>query len=273
MNTMFCLMNVSKSGYYEWLQGEMSNREKINMELTKKIQQIHQESRKTYGGRRIFAELREQGMPYGLKRILRLKRKIGIIAKARKRFKATTDSKHNLPIRENVLNREFNVTAPNTHWAGDITFIPTSEGWLYLAVVMDLFSRKVVGWAMGENMKTGLVKSALLMALDGREICNGLLHHSDRGVQYASNEYQTLLAGRNIASSMSRKGNCWDNSVVESFFHTLKTELVHHCRYKTREEAAQSIFEYIEVFYNRKRRHSTLGYQSPEKYEMMALAA
>jgi len=270
---MFNLMGVSKSGYHEWLHRGISSREKVNIELTQKIRLVHQESRQTYGGRRIYEELRAQGVDCSKNRVVRLKRKAGIVAKTRRRFKITTDSKHDLPIKNNILNREFNVSAPNTRWAVDITYIPTGEGWLYLAVVIDLFSRKVIGWAMDGNMKTGLVKSALLMALRGREIPKGMVHHSDRGSQYASCEYQSLLSSYLIISSMSRKGNCWDNAVVESFFHTLKTELIYHCKYKTREEATQSIFEYIEVFYNRKRRHSTLGYQTPEGYEMMALAA
>lgn len=273
MNLMFSLMRVSKSGYHEWLLRPPSKRENANNELTEKIRLIHKESRQTYGGNRIYAELREQGIPCSKNRVVRLKRKAGIMAKTRRQFKVTTDSKHDLPISENILNRKFDVAAPNTHWGVDITYIPTWEGWLYLAVVIDLFSRKVVGWSMEGNMKTGLVKSALLMALKGRRIPKGLVHHSDRGSQYASFEYQTLLSNHLMISSMSRKGNCWDNAVVESFFHTLKTELIYHCKYKTREQAAQSIFEYIEVFYNRKRRHSTLGYQSPERYEMMALAA
>lgn len=273
MKLMFSLMEVSKSGYHEWLQRGPSKREKANKELTEKIRLVHAESRETYGGRRIYEELRERGISCSKNRGIRLKQQAGIMVKTRRRFKVTTDSKHNLPIKDNILNREFNVQAPDTHWAVDITYIPTWEGWLYLAVVIDLFSRKVVGWAMDGNMKTGLVKSALSMAIKERKISKGLVHHSDRGSQYASLEYQSLLSSHLIISSMSRKGNCWDNAVVESFFHTLKTELIYHCIYKTREEATLSIFEYIVVFYNRKRRHSTLGYQSPERYEMMALAA
>lgn len=273
MNLMFKLMAVSKSGYHEWLYRGISSREQANNKLTKQIRSVHQESRKIYGGRRIYAELRAQGISCSKNRVVRLKRKAGIMAKTRRRFKVTTDSKHELPISGNILNREFNVLAPNTHWVVDISYISTLEGWLYLAVVVDLFSRKVIGWEMEDNMKTGLVKSALLKALKGRKISKGLVHHSDRGSQYASFEYQSLLSAHQITSSMSRKGNCWDNAVAESFFHTLKTELIYHCRYKTKEEAIQSIFEYIEVFYNRKRRHSTLGYQSPESYEMMAIAA
>jgi len=273
MNLMFSLLEVSKSGYHEWLHRNPSSREKANAELTEQIRQIHTDSRETYGGRRLYEELRGQGVPCSQNRVVRLKQKAGIMAKTRRRFKITTDSKHSYPIKDNVLNREFDVIAPDTHWAVDITYIPTWEGWLYLAVVIDLFSRKVVGWAMDGNMKTGLVKSALLMAIKGRNVSAGLIHHSDRGSQYASYEYQSVLSDHSMTSSMSRKGNCWDNAVVESFFHTLKTEHVYHYIYKTREEAIQSIFEYIVVFYNRKRRHSTLGYQSPEMYEMMALAA
>lgn len=273
MKLMFSLMGVSKSGYHEWLHKSPSRREKANIELTEKIRQIHAESRQTYGSRRLYQELREQGVSCSKNRVVRLKQKAGIMAKTRRRFRVTTDSKHNYPIKDNILNREFSVTAADTRWAVDITYVPTWEGWLYLAVVIDLFSRKVVGWAMDGNMKTGLIKSALLMAINDRKISGGLLHHSDRGSQYASCEYQSVLSEHSIVSSMSRRGNCWDNSVVESFFHTLKTELIYHCVYKIREEATQSIFEYIAVFYNRKRRHSTLGYQSPERYEMMALAA
>lgn len=270
---MFSLMGVSKSGYHEWLHRIPSQRENANAQLTEKIRQIHADSRQTYGGRRLYEELRGQGIFCSKNRVVRLKQKAGIMAKTRRRFKITTDSKHDYPIKENVLNREFRTTTPDTRWAVDISYIPTGEGWLFLAVVIDLFSRKVVGWAMDGNMKTGLVKSALLMAINDRKVSRGLIHHSDRGSQYASYDYQSVLSDHSIISSMSRKGNCWDNAVVESFFHTLKTELIYHNIYKTREEAAQSIFEYIVVFYNRKRRHSTLGYQSPEMYEMMALAA
>lgn len=270
---MFSLLKVSKSGYYEWLHRSPSQREKTNIEFTKKIKEVHTDSRETYGGQRLYEELRAQDFSCSKNRVIRLKQKAGIMAKMRRRFKITTDSKHNYPLKDNILNREFNVSAPNTYWAVDITYIPTWEGWLYLAVVIDLFSRKVVGWSMGDNMKTDLVKSALLMALKDRKILKGLIHHSDRGSQYASCEYQSILTSHSMISSMSRRGNCWDNAVVESFFHTLKTELIYRCIYKTREEAAQSVFEYIVAFYNRKRRHSTLGYQSPEMYEMMALAA
>ena len=273
MKLMFSLMGVSKSGYYEWLHRRPSQREKNNLELTNKIKQVHADSRETYGGQRLYEELRAQGFSCSKNRVVRLKQKAGIMAKMRRRFKITTDFKHNYPVKDNILNREFRVLAPNTHWAVDITYIPTWEGWLYLAVVIDLFSRKVVGWAMGDNMKTGLVKAAVLMAINDRKLSKGLIHHSDRGSQYASCEYQSILSSYSITSSMSRRGNCWDNAVVESFFHTLKTELIYHHIYKTREEAEQSIFEYIVAFYNRKRRHSTLGYQSPEMYEMMALAA
>jgi putative transposase len=238
MALMFSLMGVSKSGYYEWLHRAPSKREEENKGLTEKIRSIHQDSRQTYGGNRIYAELREEGAVCSKNRVIRLKRQAGIMAKSRRRFKVTTDSKHSLPIAENILNRKFKVPFPNTHWAVDISYVQTYEGWLYLAVVIDLFSRKVIGWSMADNMKTELVKTALLMAFKGRPISKGLIHHSDRGGQYASMEYQSLLSKHDIVSSMSRKGNCWDNSVVESFFHTLKTELIYHYRYKTKEEAA-----------------------------------
>lgn len=190
-----------------------------------------------------------------------------IAAKRKRKFVVTTDSNHNLPVAENKLNQEFSATKANEKWVTDITYVWTREGWLYLAVVLDLFSRRVVGWAMDDNMERGLVMRALQMALLARKPEKGLLHHSDRGSQYASNDYQKLLSDNWMDCSMSRKGNCYDNAVMESFFATLKQELVYHRQYQTRKEAKQDIFEYIQVWYNRKRRHSALGYLSPEQYE------
>jgi transposase InsO family protein len=200
-------------------------------------------------------------------RVAQLMRVHGIIAKSKRKFIPTTDSKHNLPIVENKLNQDFKANMPNKKWVADITYIWTKEGWLYLAVVLDLFSRKVVGWSMDATMERGLVMSALHMALQLRQPQAGLLHHSDRGSQYASNDYQQLFKKAKIHTSMSRKGNCYDNAAMESFFATLKRELVYQCRFETREQAKNNIFEYIEVWYNRKRRHSTLKYRSPEEYE------
>jgi transposase InsO family protein len=200
--------------------------------------------------------------------VAKVMRLAGLRAKVKRKFvPRTTDSAHGQPIAPNVLDRQFAAEAPNRKWAGDITYIPTDEGWLYLAGVIDLCSRRIVGWSMAEHMQTDLVADAMNMAIDRRQPGPGLLHHSDRGVQYASDDYQGLLGCHGIQISMSRKGNCWDNAVMESFWSTLKTELVHHEHYATRQEARQSIFEYIEVFYNRKRLHSSLGYVSPETFE------
>jgi transposase InsO family protein len=202
-------------------------------------------------------------------RVHRLMKENGIQAKTKKKFKVTTDSKHNFPIHNNILNREFSADKPNLRWVSDITYIPTREGWLYLAVIMDLFSRRIVGWAMDSRMKEDIVINALKMALFKRKINSNLLLHSDRGSQYAASAYQSLLVKYGIQCSMSRKGNCWDNSAMESFFHSLKIEHVHHERYTTREEAKNKIFEYIEVFYNRQRRHSAINYKSPNEFELM----
>ena len=194
-------------------------------------------------------------------------RAAGIRAKQKRKFVVTTDSKHDLPVAENLLDRQFDVSKPNTVWMADITYIPTDEGWLYLSAVMDLCSKGIAGWSMDGRMEAELVKDALRMAYARRNPSHGLLHHSDRGSQYASREYQTLLKGYGMQVSMSRKGDCWDNAPMESFVHTLKTELTHHKKYRTREQARRDIFEYIEVFYNRQRLHSSLGYKSPAEFE------
>ena len=197
-------------------------------------------------------------------------REHGIHVKTRRKFKVTTDSRHKNPIHPNHLDRQFSASAMNQRWVSDITYVPTVEGWLYLAAIMDLHSRKIVGWAMSNRLKESLVIKALNMALLGRKTSGGLLLHSDRGSQYASDNFQRLLNNHGILCSMSRKGDCWDNAAMESFFHTLKTECVYHERYQTREEAKISIFDFIEVFYNRQRKHSTLGYKTPEQYERLA---
>lgn len=241
--------------------------------LLKKIRDIYQESRETYGSPRIYRELRDQGVVVGKNRVARLMSQNGIRVHPRRRFAITTDSNHHHPIFPNVLDRRFDVNAPNKVWASDITYIPTHEGWLYLAVVIDLFSRQVIGWSMAEHMRSSLTLSALRMALSQRDVSEGLIHHSDRGVQYACHEYQGELRTRGIISSMSRKGDCWDNAVVESFFRTMKVDLIYRRNYKDRATARQEIFEYVEVFYNRKRRHSHLGYLSPVRYEELVLAA
>ena len=261
------VMQVSRSGFYAWHDERDGVRSREDRELADRIRDIHHRSRCTYGVRRIRAELRSQGLEVGLRRVRKLMRQQGLVPRSKRRFRATTDSRHSFPIAANVLGRDFEQTAPNQAWVGDITYIPTDEGWLYLAGVIDVGSRRIVGWSMADHMRTELVADAMEMALARRRPPEGLLHHSDRGVQYASDAYQGLLQGRQIAVSMSGKGDCWDNAVMESFWATLKTELVHHEHYATREQARQSIFEYIEVFYNRQRLHSSLGYVSPEAFE------
>jgi transposase InsO family protein len=264
---------VSPAGYYAWARRPESDRSVHNRALLSAIRVIHRESRETYGSPSIWDTLIKRGHGVGKHRIARLMRVEGIRAKTVKRWRATTQSNHRLPIAENTLNRQFTVEHPNRVWAGDITHVWTTEGWLYLAVVLDLYSRTVIGWAMGHRLTVDLAEHALTMALANRTPTTGLLHHSDRGSQYAAMSYQQLLTTHGMTTSMSRRGNCWDNACVESFFGTLKRELVYHRHYATREEATQDIFEYIEVFYNRKRRHSTLGYDSPAEYEARTAVA
>jgi len=241
--------------------------------LSGMVQNAFKKSRRTYGTRRLKIALFRQGRSVGRRRIGRLMKEAGLACKTKRRFKATTDSKHNLPIAPNYLDRKFAVDQVNQVYAGDITYIQTREGWLYLAVVIDLFSRQVVGWSMAAQMKTQLVNDALLMAIWKRKPNKGLLWHTDRGSQYASESHRELLKQHGIQQSMSRKGNCWDNAVSESFFHTLKTELIHHQKFQSREEAKQAVFEYIEVFYNRERLHSANGYVSPVDFELQQIAA
>jgi transposase InsO family protein len=261
------VLEVSRSGYYSWSKRPESFRRQQDKELQSVIREVFTESRGTYGCPRVHRELRNRGIACGKNRVARLMRKDGLRAKVKRRFKATTDSKHNLPVADNLLQRNFAPEQPDQTWAGDITYVWTGEGWLYLAVVLDLFSRNVVGWAMDKRMTRHLVMNALDMAIKRRKPARGLIHHSDRGSQYASGDFQTLLNKYGIRCSMSRKGDCWDNAPVESFFGTLKQELIFHQRYYARAHAKQNIFEYIERFYNRKRLHSTLGYQSPVDYE------
>lgn len=235
-----------------------------------KIKEVHQESRGTYGSPRIVDDLKEQGFEVGRRRIARLMKENGITGNPPKPFKRTTDSKHNFDVADNVLNREFTVDAPDKVWSTDITYVRTWEGWMYLAVVIDLFSRRVIGWSMATHMRTGLVLDALKMAFGRRQPKHNLLHHSDRGSQYASHDYRDVLSDNGIICSMSRKGNCWDNAVVESFFATIKKDLIHRRPWPTIKAARIAIAEYIEVFYNRKRKHSTLGNISPVDFEKQA---
>lgn len=261
------VLGLSPSGYYVWLKRPESERFRRNRSLVSQIRRIHQRSRRTYGSPRVTAELREQGVRCSRHRVARLMRLHGIRAKTVRKFRATTDSKHHLPVTPNRLNREFAVSRPNVAWVSDITYIWTVEGWLYLAGVMDLYSRRLVGWAMSPRVDGELTRTALRQALGQRRPPAGLLHHSDRGRQYAAGDYQDLLREYGLVGSMSRKGDCWDNAPMESFFGTLKQELVYPERFATREEAKAKIFEYIELFYNRQRRHSSLGSQSPAEFE------
>lgn len=267
------VLKVSRSGYYAWLRHPESKRKQHDKVLLQEISAIYQESHRTYGSPRIYRELKRRGRNHGEKRIARLMRKDGLRAKTKRKFKMTTDSRHNLPVAPNLLNREFTPKEPNQAWASDITYIWTAEGWLYLAVVMDLFSRAILGWSMSERMTRSLVIDAFIMAVKRYHPPPGLLHHSDRGSQYASADYQAVMGKYGVICSMSRKGNCWDNAPVESFFSTLKKEHVFHHDYRYRTQARQSIFAYIEQFYNRKRIHSAIGYRTPSEMEKFKFAA
>ena len=260
-------LEVGSSGFYAWLKRPESPQCQKNQRLLMEIKAVHQKSRKTYGSPRIHAELTASGHACSRYRVARLMRQHGIVSKHKKKFRVTTNSVHSYPVAKNQLERQFDVSKPNQCWVSDITYIPTREGWLYLAVTLDLFHRKIIGWAMGRWITRQLVIDALNMAIKNGCLEQGLLHHSDRGVQYASNEFRGLLKIHSIKCSMSRKGNCWDNAVAESFFHTLKVELIQGKIYDTRQEAKTDIFDYIEVFYNRQRRHSYLGYLSPVDFE------
>ena len=273
VKTMCQFMNVSRSAYYAWLERPQTAIEKDDAELIEIIKTLFQKGRKNYGTRRLKKALLGLGWHVSRRRIGRLMAAAGLACKTKRKFKATTDSKHDLPIAPNLLDRQFTVTQPNQTYVGDITYIHTQEGWLYLAVVVDLYSRQVVGWSMAEHMRAKLVNDALLMAVWKRKPGKGLIWHTDRGSQYASDRHRALLQEHGITQSMSRKGNCWDNAVSESFFHTLKTELVNHQSYQTRDEAKQDIFDYIEVYYNRERLHSTNNYLSPVDYEMQLKSA
>ena len=261
------VLKVSRSGYYAWHQRPAPTRTVQDQRLALEVAAIHAQSRGRYGSPRVHAELRERGQRIARKRVARLMRAAGLRGRERRRFGCTTDSKHQMAIKGNLLARRFAVAAPNTGWVTDITYLWTLEGWLYLAIILDLFSRRVVGWSLSERLERGLALDALAMALKQRQPSSGLLHHSDRGSQYASHEYQQLLARYGILSSMSRSGNCWDNAVAESFFATLKLELAYQTRWGTRAEARSAVFEYIELFYNRQRRHSALGYLCPSEFE------
>ena len=268
-NLMGKVLGISRSGFYAWKSRDVKQATK-DLRLLRAIEDIHRSSRKTYGSPRIFSQLKALGFKTSKSKVERLMRENKIRAKMKRKFKATTNSKHDHPVAKNILNRNFAPEAVNKVWAGDITYIWTKEGWLYLAVILDLFSRQVVGWSMSERMTKGLAINALSMAITKRRPPKGLIHHTDRGSQYACSSYRKILKLIGAICSMSRKGNCWDNACVESFFHSLKTEMTFFEEFETRAEAVSKIFEWIEVFYNRQRIHSFLGNKTPEQFENLA---
>ena len=273
VRTMCAVLEVSHSGYYAWRDRPDSARDVADRGLAAEICRIHADNRAVYGSPRVHAALRAEGRRMGVNRVARLMRRHGIQGRHKRRAPRTTDSKHALPVAPNLLDRQFTATAPNQVWLADITYIPTGEGWLYLAVVLDLFARRVVGWAMSETMPQELTIAALHMAITSRRSGPGLVHHSDRGSQYAAHAYRRLLDKHGMLCSMSRKGDCWDNAPMESFFGSMKTELGDDIVFETRQDAKRTIFSFIETFYNRRRLHSAIGYRSPVEMEQIAAAA
>ncbi len=259
-------LEVSASGYTSWRRGGSCQKRLTDAQMLTLIRAVYAEFKGAYGSPRIWREIKDRGFPASRERVARLMQQNDIRARHKRRYKATTDSRHDLPVAPNLLDRDFAPTRPDQTWTADITYIPTAEGWLYLAVVMDLYTRMIVGWSMDARMTRELVTNALRMGYFRRRPQAGLLHHSDRGSQYASHDYQAQLTRYGMRASMSRKGNCWDNAPMESFFNSMKNERTHGQRYATREEARQDTFEYIEAFYNRRRRHSALGYVSPAQH-------
>jgi transposase InsO family protein len=272
LSLMCAVFEVARSGYYAWLKRKPSRRSQENTRLALAIQAAHERSRETYGPLRLQPELAAEGFKAGLERIKRIRKELGLRCKQSRQFKATTNSKHTLPVVENRLNQDFAMSRPNQAWVSDITYIPTHEGWLYLAGVKDLHTCEIVGYALGSRMTQELVGQALIRAVKLKRPKPGLIHHSDRGSQYCAHSYQRLLRQFQMQASMSRRGNCYDNAPMESFWGTLKNELVHHRRYETRAEAIQEITEYIEIFYNRQRRHSKLGNLSPAAFAQQVQA-
>jgi len=268
------VLKCSRSGYYGWVRSGVHHKRQAAREaLLTQILTVFMMSRKTYGARRISKELRHKGKSVGRRRVADLMQENNILPKTVRKFKATTNSNHDYPVSPNLLNREFQVDAPNKVWVSDITYVWTAEGWLYLAAIKDLFSGKIVGWAMKERMTQQLVSEALHQAVQRNRPPRGVILHSDRGVQYAAKRYRNVIKSYGFKQSMSRKGDCWDNAPMESFFGTLKTELVYHEHYKTRDQARASIFDYVEAFYNRIRLQKRLGYLSPENYEKQSFVA
>jgi len=261
------VLSVSAGGYYDWLDRPLSKWAREETRLEVEIRAADRRTRQVYGAEKLQHDLAEHGIQVGICRIKRIRKKLGLRCKQKRKFKATTNSRHNLPVAENILGQQFKVTAPNKVWVSDITYVPTDEGWLYVAAHKDLFTADIVGYAMGERLTKNLVSQSLFKAVAAKRPANGLIQHSDRGSQYCSHEYRDILERFGIQASMSRKGNCYDNAPMESFWGTLKQELVHHRRYRTRLEAIRDITEYIEIFYNRQRLQPGLGFLSPAVYE------
>lgn len=270
VSRMCVVLQVSRNGYYDWRDRPESKRSKENRTALSQIREVHARSREAYGALKTWRELMARGFQWGRHRIAKLRREAGIEAKRKRRFRVTTQSRVGVVAAKNRLKQCFKAKAVNRVWVGDITFVATAEGWLYLAVLIDLYSRRVVGWAMSERIDQQLVLDALNMALLQRRVKPGLIHHTDQGRQYSSAAYLAVLKQHGMIASMSRRGNCYDNAVAESFFSSLKNELIHHNSFRTRGEARTMIFEYVEVFYNRQRRHQSLDYCSPVDYERKA---
>lgn len=269
MSAMCRVLEVSPSGFYGWVGREESARNQANQKLLVNIKAVHKRSYGRYGSPRVFRQLCKNGVACSENRVARLMRKNSVRAIQARKFRVTTDSDHAHPVAENILDREFAIEQADTAWCGDVTYIWTAEGWLYLAIIMDLCTRRIVGWATQTTLHRNFVLAALEVALKDRRPPKGLLHHTDRGSQYASGEYRAKLQAAGITCSMSRKGNCWDNAPAESFFATLKQEMIYQNRFKTPSEAHSAVFEFIEVWYNRQRLHSSLGYMTPVEYEAM----
>jgi len=261
------VLSVSAGGYYAWLDRPLSKWAREESRLEVEIRAADKRTRQVYGAEKLQHDLAEHGIRVGICRIKRIRRKLGIRCKQKRKFKATTNSKHTLPVAENILGQQFKVAAPNKVWVSDITYVPTDEGWLYVAAHKDLFTADIVGYAMGERLTRNLVSQSLFKAVAAKRPAKGLIHHSDRGSQYCSHEYRHILERFGLKASMSGKGNCYDNAPMESFWGTLKQELVHHRRYRTRQEAIRDITEYIEIFYNRQRLQPGLGFLSPAVFE------
>lgn len=267
IKSMARVLGVSRSGYYAWLKPRQNDKEQEQAFLTENIRRVFNESRRSYGSPRIYRQLKTEGISCGRHRIAKLMRDSAIVARKKRKYKKPVTQRHDRSFAANILNRQFNHAKPNRAWVSDVSYFWTKSGWLHLAIVMDLFSRRVIGWSMGLRVDKDLTLAAFNMALLNRNPKNRLIHHCDQGAEYTNHQYQDILQNHDIISSMSHSGNCYDNAVAESFFKTIKTELAKKQKFNTIEEARAAIFEYIEIFYNRKRLHSTLGYVSPVEYE------